>query len=82
MVIGMGYDSQDPAAKAEVYQKVQEFTQRFRERHHAINCRDLLGCDVSSVEGKAIMKAGNFRETRCALFVKDAVAIIEEILVP
>jgi C_GCAxxG_C_C family probable redox protein len=80
MVIGMGYDPTDPAAKGKVYEKVQEFTQKFCERHGELNCRDLLGCDVSSIEGKALMKEKNLRDTRCALFVKDAVAIAEEIL--
>ncbi|MDF2499806.1 MAG: GCAxxG family protein [Anaerosporomusa subterranea] len=80
MVIGMGYDPTDPVAKGKVYEKVQEFTRKFRERHSELNCNVLLGCDISSAEGKAMMKEKNLRETHCACFVKDSVDIAEEVL--
>lgn len=80
MVIGMHYDPQDASKKAIVYEKVREFTSLFQQRHGNLCCRDLLGCDVSSEEGKKTIKENNLRDTHCALFVKDAVRILEDIL--
>ena len=81
MVIGMHYDPADLAVKARIYEKVQQFTRLFIERHGESSCRGLLGCDVSSDQGKAMMKEKNLREIRCACFVRNAVEILEEILV-
>lgn len=80
MILGMGYDPSDPAAKTQVYQDVKAFMHKFRERHHEMDCYALLGCDTSTEAGKIRMKENNLRETRCTLFVKDAVEIVEEIL--
>lgn len=79
MVIGMHYDL-EASQKASVYEKVREFTRLFQERHGNLCCRELLGCDVSSEEGKKIIKENNLRDTHCAEFVKNAVKILEEIL--
>lgn len=81
MVIGMHYDPADITAKAKVYEKVQQFTRIFFERHGESSCRGLLGCDMSSDEGKAMMREKNLRDTHCVCFVRNAVEILEEILV-
>lgn len=80
MVLGLGYDPADPVSKTRVYQDVKLFMRKFHERHQQIDCYDLLGCDTSTEAGKALMQERSLRETRCTLFVKDAVEIVEEIL--
>lgn len=80
MVIGMSYDPNDASQKAEVYKKVQEFTHLFRQRHTEIECSNLLGCDIRTESGKALIKEKNLRDIRCSVFVQDAVEILQDIL--
>ncbi len=58
----------------------REFAARFKARNGTTVCRELLGCDVSSLEGlKAAKKEKHFKK-RCPKFVQDAVEILEEML--
>jgi len=58
----------------------REFVARFKARNETTECRELLGCDVSTFEGlKAAKKERHFK-TRCPKFVQDAAEILEEIL--
>ena len=52
----------------------------FRERHGALTCRDLLGCDISTPEGFARAKERGLFDTVCAKLVKDSVEILEDML--
>jgi C_GCAxxG_C_C family probable redox protein len=70
----------DTAAKDKTYALVQEFMRRFRARNGALRCRDLLGCDIATPEGEKAIESGNLHEKRCEPLVKDAVAILEDIL--
>lgn len=80
LALGMGYDPSDRSAKAKLYAEVKEFTRRFRQKHGQVNCPDLLGCDVSTEAGKALLKEKNLLNTHCAVFVKDAVEIVEGLI--
>jgi len=83
MVIGLTYGrirADDELSKEKVYQLVQEFAKRFRSRHGSIVCRDLLGYDLSNPEGGKTITENHLTETRCPLFVQDAVEILEEML--
>ncbi len=83
MVIGLKYGrvgEADFKAKALTYQKVQEFMEKFMQRNQSLLCRELLGDDMSTVEGKdRIHERGIIREV-CPGFVRDGVEILEEIL--
>jgi len=82
MVIGLKYGkirADDEPSKEKAYQLVQEFAKRFRRRHGSIVCRDLLGCDLSTPEGRKTATENHLTETRCPLFVQDAVEILEKI---
>ena len=48
----------------------------FEKRNNSTVCLDLLGCDISTPEGKAKAHQGFFR-TRCTGFVRDAVEIVQ-----
>jgi C_GCAxxG_C_C family probable redox protein len=58
----------------------QEFVARFKERNKTTECRELLGCDVSSFEGVRTAKKEKHFKKRCPKFVQDAAEILEEIL--
>jgi len=58
----------------------REFVARFKARNETTECRELLGCDVSTFEGLKAANKGKHLKTRCPKFVQDAAEILEEIL--
>ena len=72
--------AEDTAARDRTYALVQEFIRRFTARHGHIRCRDLLGCDIGTPEGRKKAEELNLHKTRCEDYVRDAVALLEEIL--
>ncbi len=81
MALGLrhGTDSSDGKAKQAVYAKVQQFAYRFQERCDTLTCRELLGVDISTPDGRdAARKAGLFQH-RCPEFVRAAGEILEEL---
>jgi hypothetical protein len=63
-----------------IYEKVREFISRFEEKNRSISCPDLLGCDISTLEGfeKAVRK--NLMVTVCEELVIDAAKILEDMV--
>jgi C_GCAxxG_C_C family probable redox protein len=55
-------------------------TRRFRKSHGALACRDLLGCDIHTPEGKQQALDQNLFETRCRDLVRDAATIVESLV--
>jgi C_GCAxxG_C_C family probable redox protein len=83
MVLGLKYGkvrTEDDAAREEAYQRVQEFAQQFRARHGALRCRDLLGCDLSTPEGRREAHDRGITATLCPQLVRDAAEIAEGLL--
>lgn len=72
--------AEDAAARDRTYALVQEFIRRFTDRHGHLRCKDLLGCDIGTPEGQKKAEEMNLHKTRCEDYVRDAVAILEEIL--
>jgi C_GCAxxG_C_C family probable redox protein len=83
LVLGLEYGSQDSSQKDkkdQTYEKIQDFTRRFEHKNGACQCRDLLGCDISTTEGFQQAKDQGLTKSKCPGFVKDAVDILEEML--
>jgi hypothetical protein len=59
---------------------VGELTNRFRAQHRLLNCRELLGCDLSTPEGRQAAKEKNLYATVCNGFVRDAAKILNALL--
>ncbi|MCE5229541.1 C-GCAxxG-C-C family protein [bacterium] len=82
MVIGLRcprLDPKDPIPKQESTRLTRELIKRFEARNGSIQCKDLLGYDLSiPEEAKKAQEQGLFR-TKCPLFVKDAAEILEEL---
>ncbi len=83
MVIGAKHGMTDPADRASVgktYQGVRKFSDRFRELHGSILCRDLLGgIDLNTEEGHKAFKDKNLKESVCTQCVRDAASILEQL---
>jgi len=70
----------DAAARDKTYALVQELIARFTAHHGELKCRDLLGCDISTPEGQDRADELKLHQTKCEDFVRDAAAILEELL--
>ena len=67
-----------PEAKGKTSETVKKFVARFKKRHSSIECRELLGRDISTRENlQAAAKDNAF--ANCPGFVKSAVEILEEL---
>lgn len=83
MVLGLKFgsaDGGDRQAKEKTYEQVREFSRRFQERHAHLDCRDLLGCDISTAEGHREAADRKLIATLCPEFVRSAACILEELL--
>ena len=72
--------AEDIAARDKTYALVLEIIKRFTARHSHFRCKDLLGCDIGTPEGQKTAEEMNLHKTRCEDYVRDAAAILEEIL--
>ncbi|HVP94306.1 MAG TPA: C-GCAxxG-C-C family protein [Methanoregulaceae archaeon] len=83
MVIGLrhGRDTvEDKDARDTTYKIVQQFLASFAERNGSVNCRELIGHDLSDPESyDRAAKSGVFT-TKCPALVRGAVEVLEEIL--
>lgn len=80
MALGLKYGrtrADDVETKEKAYARVVEFATEFRQRHGALTCRELLGCDLGTPEGLQYARDHGLTQTRCAEFVRDAAEIIE-----
>jgi C_GCAxxG_C_C family probable redox protein len=83
MTLGLalaGDASRTADGRQAVSDAVVEFGRRFRERHGALTCRDLLGCDISTPEGKQSAQDRNLFQTTCRDLVRGAAAIVDELI--
>ena len=83
MVLGMiygQYDSND-AKSRELANKVNdEMMNRFKEKNKSYICNDLLGCDISTVEGKEYARSHKLFTEFCPQMVANAVDVLERII--
>ncbi len=73
--------AEDVAAKEKTYAIMTEFARRFKARHgDDLSCPGLIGCDLGTAEGLREAQKKNLFRTRCAVFVRDAAEILEDLL--
>ncbi len=81
LLLGLASDDPDePEARKLCVHRVQQLFQRFARLHGTAECRDLLGADWNTPEGLKRIQEENLVKTRCPTFVRDAAAILEELL--
>ena len=83
MVLGLKYGNttaEDRQDKAKTYEKVEEFTKRFKARNGSVMCSKLLDCDVSSPEGRKQAQEKGLYSSICPKMIQDAAEILEEML--
>lgn len=84
MAAGLIYgfaDTEDKKAKGELYKKIQELANKFREKNGSIICRELLNGIESSASPMPSDRTETYYKKRpCPDLVADAVEIFEEFL--
>jgi len=84
MVIGFlkgKFKSDDQESSAITNSIIQDFSKRFATIHGSINCKALIKFDLNSEEELAQAKEADVFNKKCTFFVKEAVEILEEILI-
>lgn len=82
MIIGMKYNGPNPeyASREPGFAIGTDFIQEFESRHQTIDCRDLIGCDLSTPEGLKRFQDSGILQTICPRWVKEAAEILETLL--
>ncbi|HYQ56342.1 MAG TPA: C-GCAxxG-C-C family protein [Draconibacterium sp.] len=82
MVFGLANaDAKDnPEKVAHTYAMVQQFNKRFTEKRGTTNCKQLINCDLNTEEGQNYFKANNLKKNICEGCIRDAVKLINSIL--
>lgn len=75
---GGGHESQ--ALKMATFGRVKDFYGRFTERHGSILCRDLLGLDPSTPEGRTTAREEGLFTSVCDPLIVDAVSLVQAIM--
>jgi len=70
----------DKESKARCYEVAKDVIDRFRGSFGKIDCRDILGCDMGTPEGRAAAKEKGLLTTICPRAVVEACRIAEEVL--
>ena len=80
MVLGLKHDLTDHEAINKSNTRAREFLDKFKARNGSTICRDLLGHDFNTPEGKAYIKEHKLNKQVCHKYVRDAVEIVEDML--
>lgn len=84
MVLGLatcgGNECVTREGRAGVASATETFAERFRERVGALDCPDIIGCDLRTPEGRAESLEKSLFATRCAPAVRAAAEILDEML--
>ncbi len=82
MVIGLKSglkEKENQAVEKEAYDAMEYFIEKFKERHGSLLCRELLGADVSTAQGRCKASEQNLYARNCPQYVRSAVEILEKI---
>ena len=83
MVIGLKYGrtrADDVEAKMKTAGMVVEFAKKFKMRHGSIGCTELIGCNISTLEGYEDAKKKDLFKQVCPKYVISAAEILDEML--
>ncbi len=67
-------------AMRETHYLVQALAADFEKKNGCLTCRDLLGADISTEEGKKKIVEEELVGKKCHVFVRDAASFIEELI--
>ena len=83
MVLGMKYgqfDENDLESRSAESAKASEFLEEFKKRKGSYICREILGCDISTDEGKSYARSNGLYGKYCTEMVRTAAEIVAGML--
>ena len=81
MVLGLSKAHGDEGeARREAFEAVRELFRRFEEKHGSTVCRELLGADMSTEEGKKKIREEKIVSKVCPGYVRSAAEILAELI--
>lgn len=80
LTLGLVRGSATPQGKEATYLIGQEFLRKFEAMHNALRCNDLVGYDISLPEAREQARQAGVFQTKCPLFVRDAVLIVQAMM--
>jgi C_GCAxxG_C_C family probable redox protein len=83
MVLGLAHCTNQCRTADErktAYAAVLKFLEEFKQRQGSLDCRDLLGCDISTPEGHKMAVEQDLFRSKCVDLVRDAAQILERML--
>jgi C_GCAxxG_C_C family probable redox protein len=84
LVLGLRHGNTTPAygdvdKEAALFGRISRFVAEFKKRHAAITCRELLGVDVFTKEGREEALRKDLFTTRCPNYIQDAITILDSL---
>jgi C_GCAxxG_C_C family probable redox protein len=84
LALGLRYGGRQKGDRASidaVYERTRELIRKFRRKHGALLCRELLGgCDLSTEKGHRAFKERGLRKKTCCRCVATAAGLLEKLL--
>ena len=83
MVIGLKHGQvnlADAESQKRTYTLIKEFVDRFTALHGSIECRELIGYDLSDSAESKLARKNKVFENKCPSFVYDSACILEDVL--
>lgn len=69
----------DTALEERLWSRVRRFVAEFRRRNGGINCRELLGVDAFTKEGREEALRNDLFSTRCPKYIRDGIEILDSL---
>jgi C_GCAxxG_C_C family probable redox protein len=83
MVIGLKHGQvnlADEESQKRTYTLVKEFVDKFTTLHGSIECRELIGYDLSNSDERKLARDSGVFKNKCPGFVYDSARILEDVL--
>jgi C_GCAxxG_C_C family probable redox protein len=83
MVLGLALGEDEcitREGRAGIAASVDEFVAQFLQRNKFLNCPDILGCDVRTLDGRGLAQAQGWFASKCATAVRDAAEILDKMM--
>jgi len=80
MVLGLKYGPSEQSDKEEIYEKANEFIERFEGINGNINCRKLISLDISQPEQLQAARESKVFKTICPKLVQSAARILVKLM--
>ena len=83
MVIGLKYGQvnlADDESREKTYELVNEFINKFTALYGSIECKDLIGYDLSDSNELKLARESGVSTNKCPNFVFDSARILEDVL--